>query len=101
MIKKLAKCVGEFKKDAIKTPLYVAGECVFDVIIPFFMAFLIDEGINKGSKYFILTAIIVEKEKDSETTEDVATEIEVEKDIDTSTKYILDSSIQAFKEENR
>ena len=25
-----------------------------------------DEGINKGSKYFILTAIIVEKEKDLE-----------------------------------
>ena len=26
-----------------------------------------DEGINKGSKYFILTAIIVEKTKDLET----------------------------------
>lgn len=25
-----------------------------------------DEGINKGSKYFILTAIILEKEKDLE-----------------------------------
>ncbi len=25
-----------------------------------------DEGINKGSKYFILTAIIVKKEKDLE-----------------------------------
>ena len=24
-----------------------------------------DEGINKGSKYFILTAIIVDKEKDA------------------------------------
>lgn len=54
MIKKLAQCVGEFKKDAIKTPIYVAGECVFDVIIPFLMAFLIDEGINKGD-----TAVII------------------------------------------
>lgn len=30
-----------------------------------------DEGINKGSKYFILTAIIVEKEKDLETSKEV------------------------------
>ena len=60
MIKKLVKCVGEFKKDAIKTPLYVAGECVFDVIIPFLMAFLIDEGINKGdSKVIIQIGIIL------------------------------------------
>ena len=60
MIKKLAKCVGEFKKDAIKTPIYVAIECVFDVIIPFLMAFLIDEGINKGdSKVVIQIGLIL------------------------------------------
>lgn len=54
MIKKLLKCVGEFKKDAIKTPLYVAAECVFDVIIPFLMAFLIDEGIYKGDSGVVI-----------------------------------------------
>ena len=54
MIKKLIQCVGEFKKDAIKTPIYVAFECVFDVIIPFLMAFLIDEGINKGNSEVII-----------------------------------------------
>ena len=60
MIKKLAECVGEFKKNAIKTPLYVACECIFDVIIPFLMAFLIDEGINKGdSKVIIQIGIIL------------------------------------------
>lgn len=59
MIKKLAQCVGEFKKDAIKTPLYVAGECVFDVIIPFLMAFLIDEGINKGNSEVIIQIGII------------------------------------------
>ena len=48
MIKKLLACVGEYKSHAIKTPIYVAFECVFDVIIPFLMAYLIDEGINKG-----------------------------------------------------
>ena len=54
MIKKLAKCVGEFKKDAIKTPLYVSLECVFDVLIPFLMATLIDGGINKGNSNVII-----------------------------------------------
>ena len=54
MLKKLAKCVGEYKIYAIKTPIYVAFECVFDVIIPFLMAFLIDEGINKGDSGVII-----------------------------------------------
>ncbi len=48
MIKKLASCIGEYKKDTILTPIFVGIECAMDVIIPFLMAFLIDEGINKG-----------------------------------------------------
>ncbi len=54
MLKKLAKCVGEYKSHAIKTPIFVAFECIFDVIIPFLMAFLIDEGINKGDSAVII-----------------------------------------------
>ncbi len=54
MLKKLARCVGEYKSHAIKTPIYVAGECVFDVIIPFLMASLIDDGINKGNSQVII-----------------------------------------------
>ena len=54
MLKKLAKCIGEYKPHAIKTPLYVALECVFDVIIPFLMATLIDDGINKGDSKVIV-----------------------------------------------
>ena len=48
MIKKLMTCLGEYKKEAILTPICVAFECAFDILIPFLMAFLIDEGINKG-----------------------------------------------------
>ena len=60
MLKKLAACVGEYKSHAIKTPIYVAFECVFDVIIPFLMAFLIDEGINKGdSKVIIFIGVVL------------------------------------------
>ena len=54
MLKKLAKCVGEYKSHAIKTPIYVAIECFFDVVIPFLMASLIDEGINKGDSKVIV-----------------------------------------------
>lgn len=58
MIKKLSSCIGEFKKETILTPIFVGFECAFDVIIPFLMAFLIDNGINKGdSKTIILIGI--------------------------------------------
>lgn len=58
MIKKLASCIGEYKKETILTPIFVGFECAFDVIIPFLMAFLIDNGINKGdSKTIILIGI--------------------------------------------
>ena len=49
MIKKLMACIGEYKKETILTPIFVAFECAFDILIPFLMAFLIDEGINKGN----------------------------------------------------
>ena len=49
MIKKLAKSIREYKKQAILTPLSVAVEVVLEVIVPYFMALLIDEGINKSS----------------------------------------------------
>ena len=49
MIKKLAKSIREYKKVTILTPLSVAVEVVLEVIVPYFMALLIDEGINKSS----------------------------------------------------
>ncbi|MBR5234514.1 MAG: ABC transporter ATP-binding protein [Clostridia bacterium] len=54
MIKRLAKCVREYKKDAILTPVFVIGEVVMEVIIPLLMASLIDNGINAGSMDFVL-----------------------------------------------
>ncbi len=54
MIRKLISCIGEFKKETILTPIFVAFESAFDVIIPFLMALLIDNGINKGNSVVIL-----------------------------------------------
>lgn len=48
MIKKLAKSIGEYKKDTLLTPLFVMIEVLLEVMIPFTMAKLIDNGINKG-----------------------------------------------------
>ncbi len=49
MIKRLAQCIMEYKKDAILSPLYVLVEALLDVAIPFVMADLIDKGIEAGN----------------------------------------------------
>ena len=49
MIKKLASCVRQYKKAAILTPTYVSLEVILEVIIPFLMADLIDNGIEAGN----------------------------------------------------
>ena len=54
MIKKLAKCIGEYKKETIATPIFVGFECLFDVLIPYLMAYLIDRGITPGNNYEII-----------------------------------------------
>lgn len=54
MLKVLLAQVKEYKADYIKTPILVMGEVVFDVLIPFLMALLVDEGINKGDMHAIL-----------------------------------------------
>ena len=46
MIKKLLKCVREYKKPSILSPVFVSLEVVMEVIIPLLMAYLIDYGIE-------------------------------------------------------
>ena len=47
MIKKLSSYIGEYKKDSILTPVFVACEVVLEVIIPVLMAKIVDNGIQK------------------------------------------------------
>lgn len=54
MIRKLVSCIGEYKKETILTPVFVGLEVAFDVIIPFLMAFLIDNGISKSDSNEII-----------------------------------------------
>lgn len=46
MIKKLIKSLREYKKPTILTPLFVVVEVVLEVLIPYLMSILIDEGIK-------------------------------------------------------
>jgi ATP-binding cassette subfamily B protein len=49
MIKKLLQSVREYKKASILAPVYVVAEVVLEVLIPFIMARLIDQGIDAGN----------------------------------------------------
>jgi len=46
--KRILKSIREYKKDTIKTPIFVMFEVVMEVLIPFLMADLIDYGIDAG-----------------------------------------------------
>ena len=48
IIKSFIKQIKEYKTDTILSPVFVAFETVMEVLIPFLMAYLIDDGINKN-----------------------------------------------------
>ena len=48
MLKTLAGYIGEYKRDAIITPILMVIEVIFDMLIPFIMSLLIDEGVQAG-----------------------------------------------------
>lgn len=54
MIKRLAKCIREYKLSSILTPILVSLEVVMEVLIPYLMGKLIDNGINKGDTAFVV-----------------------------------------------
>lgn len=54
MIKKLIKCIREYKKETILTPIFVALEVVFEILITYNMAQLIDKGVEVGNTNMII-----------------------------------------------
>ena len=63
MLKKLLAYVGEYKKVSLLSPLFISVEVILEILIPFLMASIIDDGLNKGNMkhiYFIglLTLLI-------------------------------------------
>ena len=48
MLKTLSAYIGEYKKDSIKTPIYIIFEVLMEILIPFVTASIIDKGIQAG-----------------------------------------------------
>ncbi|MCI6771422.1 MAG: ABC transporter ATP-binding protein/permease [Oscillospiraceae bacterium] len=54
MIKQLSKCVREYKKASLLAPFFVSLEVVMEVVIPYYMGKLLDNGINAGDMNYII-----------------------------------------------
>lgn len=48
MIKRILQEVKEFKKASLLAPAFMVGEVVLEIVLPFLMAFIIDEGVGNG-----------------------------------------------------
>lgn len=60
MVKRLLKCIREYKLASLLTPLFVGLEVVMEVFIPYLMGRLIDDGIKKGDiQYVTKTGILL------------------------------------------
>ncbi len=54
MIRRLLKCVREYKRDTILTPLTIMVEAIIECIIPILMAMIVDKGIKNSDLRFTL-----------------------------------------------
>lgn len=59
MIKKLSKCIREYKWKSIMTPVFISGEVIMDVVIPLVIAKLIDNGIKAGDMSYVVYSGLV------------------------------------------
>ncbi len=53
MIKRLASCIREYKRDSILSPVFVTLEVLMEVLIPFLMSMIIDNGVENGDVSYI------------------------------------------------
>ena len=54
MIKRLSKCIREYKLPSILAPIFIACEVILEVFIPMLMGKLIDNGIDKGDTSYVV-----------------------------------------------
>ena len=60
MIKKLARYIGEFKRSTIISPFLIVGEVALEILIPYLMASIIDDGVEKSDiNHIVLTGILM------------------------------------------
>lgn len=56
MLKTLLRYVKQYKKETLLAPLFVGLEALVEIIVPLFMATIIDDGIEKGDMTHVLTS---------------------------------------------
>lgn len=54
MIKRIVRYVKEYKKASLLTPVFMVGEVVMEISLPFLMSFIIDKGVNQGNMSQVL-----------------------------------------------
>lgn len=54
MIKRLGSCIREFRLPSLLSPLFVSFEVLMEVLIPFLMGKLIDNGIDKADTSYVV-----------------------------------------------
>lgn len=54
MIKRLGSCIREFRLPSLLSPLFVSLEVLMEVLIPFLMGKLIDNGIDKADTAYVI-----------------------------------------------
>ena len=60
MIKRLSKCIREYKLPTILAPIFIALEVILEVFIPLIMGELMDNGIDKGdTAYVVKTGLLL------------------------------------------
>lgn len=59
MLKKLASCIGEYKRDSVLAPLFVTCEVILEVLIPWLMSCIIDKGIENSDMQVVYTIGII------------------------------------------
>ena len=53
MLKTLGSQIREYKKDSLLTPVFMILEVIMETVIPLLMAFIIDDGVEKGDIHHI------------------------------------------------
>lgn len=62
MIKRILQEVKEYKKSSFLAPMFMVGEVILEISLPFLMSFIIDEGVSQGdmaavTKYGIIMIV--------------------------------------------
>ena len=60
MLKTLASHIKEYKGASVATPIFMVLEVIMETLIPFLMASIIDNGVNKGDMKHIYIFVFLE-----------------------------------------